>query len=78
MILYNSENSISNQFRVNLFDMFEMSHCSQYKAILSSMVLLQQCCEVYFISYSSEPILDFYWNPSPPPYVSSWIRPSPN
>jgi len=30
--------------------MFEMSHCSRYKANMSSIVVSQMCCEVYFIS----------------------------
>jgi len=39
--------------------MFELPYCSRYKAIPSSIVLLQQCSEVYIISsYSAKPL----WN----------------
>jgi len=36
-------------------------------AIFPSVVLSQQCCEVYFLSYSSEPVtkIKFYWNRPP-------------
>jgi len=52
MILYNSESDISKPFPNKTFVMFEMSQCSQYKAILLSVVLSQQCCEIYFISHT--------------------------
>jgi len=57
MILYNSENNTSKPNR-NKTIMLEMSYWSWNKAILSSIVLSQQCSKVYFISsYSSEAIM---------------------
>jgi len=53
----------------NSLDMLELSQCSRFKVILSSIVLSQQCCEVYFISLTAEkPILDLT-------NVISWIHP---
>ena len=49
MILYNSENNTSKPIPNKSLVMFELSHCSGYDAILSSIALSQQCCEVYFI-----------------------------
>jgi len=38
--------------------MFELCYCRRYKAILASIVLSQQCNEVYIIfSYSSEAVM---------------------
>jgi len=50
---------------------FILSHCSRYKAILLSIVLSQQCCEVYFIPLTvAKPLRDLttknYWNRSTP------------
>ena len=51
---------------------------SRYKAILSSIVLSQQCCKVYYI-YSSEPIMRLDYQillkSLPPPKLTGWIRP---
>jgi len=41
--------SVGNRLNKS-FVMFEMSHCLQYKDILLSIVLSQQCCKLYFIS----------------------------
>jgi len=49
MILCNSENKISKTNRNKSVIMFELSHCSRYKPVLSSIVLSQQCYELYFI-----------------------------
>ena len=38
-------------FTLHDFEQFEKQH-SRYKAILPSIVLLQHCCEVYFISFT--------------------------
>ena len=48
VILYNSENNISKTIPDKSFVTFELSHCLQ-QAILSSIVLSQQCYEVHFI-----------------------------
>jgi len=52
---------------------------SRYKAILSSTVLSQQCCEVYFIPLTVAKTLynlitKYYWN-RPSPNLTGWIRP---
>jgi len=59
------------------FVQFGKQH-SRYKAILSSIVLSQQCCEVYFISLTVvNPWWDlaakYYWNRSPPKRTG-WAR----
>jgi len=45
-----------NNFIHHDFANFGKQH-SRYKAILPSIVLSQQCCEVYFTSYISEVIV---------------------
>jgi len=55
MILYNSENNTSKPTPNKSFVMFQLSHCSRYKAILSSIILLQQCYEVYCQTYYRPP-----------------------
>jgi len=57
ILFYNSENNISKPIPNKCFVMFAMSHCSRYKAIMSSIALSQQCCEVYFIS-QAKPLWD--------------------
>jgi len=52
------------------FVQFGKQH-SRYKVILSSIILSQQCCEVYFISLTvTKPLWDstskYYWNRLPP------------
>jgi len=49
MILYNSGNNLSKTIPNKSYVMFEFSHCSRYKANLSSIVLSQQFCEAFFI-----------------------------
>jgi len=49
----NSENNISKPIPNTSLVKFEFPHCSRYKTILSTIVLSQQCCEVYFISLNS-------------------------
>ena len=71
MVLYKSENSISKPITNKSFVMFQMSQCPRYKAIISSIVLSQQFCEVYFTSYSSEAIMRLddqiqFYSKSPP------------
>ena len=68
----------SNSFHHD-FVQFRKQH-SRYQAILPSIVLSQQCCEVevYFISLTVvNPQWDltakYYWNR--PPKLSGWIRP---
>ena len=46
MILYNLDNMIK-PILIKSFFILEMSHCSRYRAIMWSIVLSQQCCEVY-------------------------------
>jgi len=48
VILYNSENNISKTLPNKSFVTFELFHCLQ-QAVLSSIVLSQQCYEVQFI-----------------------------
>ena len=52
---------------------------SRYKAILSSIVLSQQCCELYFSLTVAKPLCDLttksYWNRPHLPNLTSWIRP---
>ena len=60
------------------FVQFGKQH-SWYKAIFSSIVLSQQCCEVYFISLTvAKPLCNmatkYYWNRYPP-NLAGWIRP---
>jgi len=56
--------------------MFELSYCSRYKAILLSIVLSQQCSEVYIISsYSSEAVMKLTTPEISHPNVTSWTRP---
>jgi len=50
MILYNSENNVSKPIPDKSLVVFELSQCSIFKIILSSIFLSQQCCEVYFTS----------------------------
>jgi len=52
---------------------------SRYKAILSSVVWSQRCCEVCFISLTVGKSLwdlttKYFWN-RPPPNLAGWIRP---
>jgi len=56
--------------------MFELSYCSRYKAILSFIVLSQQCSELYIISsYSSEAVMKLTTTEISHPNVTSWTRP---
>ena len=57
MILCNLESNISKPIWNKSFIMFGTSHCSRCKAIVLSIVLSQQCCEVYFTSYSNEAVM---------------------
>ena len=69
MSFNNSENNnLSKLIPNKCFITFEMSHWLQYKPILSSIVLSQHFCEVYFISLTvAKPLWDlttkYYWNP---------------
>ena len=52
---------------------------SRHKAVLSSILLSQHCCKVYFIPLTAaKPLWDlttkYYWNL--PPNVTGWIRPA--
>ena len=76
MVLYNSENNISKPFLNKTLVMFELSYCSRYKAILSSIVGSQQCSEVYFISsYTSEAVMKLTTTDISYPNVASWTCP---
>ena len=76
MVLYNSENNISKPILNKTLVMFELSYCSRYKAILSSIVLSQQCSEVYVISsYSSEAVMKLTTTETSYPNVASWTCP---
>ena len=58
MFLYSSENTTSKPIPNKTFVMFELSYCSRYMVILSSIALSQQCSEVDIISsYSSEAVM---------------------
>jgi len=70
MIFYNSENDISKTIPNKTFAMFELSHCSRHKAILSSIVVSQQYCGEYFILFTVPKSLwdlttKYYWNRTP-------------
>jgi len=52
-MFYNSENNISKLISKRSIVIFEMPHCLQYKAILSTTVLSQQCCEVLHLQKRS-------------------------
>ena len=76
----NSENNISKPIPNTSLVKFEFPHCSRYKTILSTIVLSQQCCEVYFISLNSsgaDTRLDYQilLKSPPPPNVTRWIHP---
>jgi len=77
MVLYNSENNTSKPIPNKTFVMFELSYCSRYMAILSSIVLSQQCSEVYIISCSSEAVMKLTTTEISHPKVISWTRPCP-
>ena len=67
-----------SNFIYHNFVQFGKQH-SRHTAILSSIVLSQQCCEVYFISLTVAKLLcdlitKYYWNP-PPLGLTGWIRP---
>ena len=60
------------------FVQFGKQH-SRHKGILLSIILSQQCCEVYFISLAVAKLLrdlitKFYWNRHPP-NLAGWLRP---
>ena len=66
-----------SNFIHNNFLQFGKQH-SRYKAMLFSITLPQQCCEVYFIPLTvAKPLWDltskYYWN-RPAPNLTGWIR----
>ena len=76
MVLYKSENNTSKPIPNKTFVMFELSYCSRYMAILSSIVLSQQSSEVYIISScSSEAIMKLTTTEISHPKVTSWTWP---
>jgi len=76
MVLYNSETNTSKSIPNKTFVMFELSYSSRYMAILSSIVLSQQCNKEYIISsYSSEAVMKLNTTEISHPYVASWTRP---
>jgi len=77
MVLYNSENNISKPIPNKTFVMFELFYCSRYKAVLSSIVLSQQCSEAYIISsYSSEADKKLTTTEIYHPNFTSWTHPA--
>ena len=76
MFLYSSENTTSKPIPNKTFVMFELSYCSRYMVILSSIALSQQCSEVDIISsYSSEAVMKPTTTEISHPDVTSWTRP---
>ena len=76
MVLYNSENNISKPIPNKTFIMFELSYCWRYKAIMSSIVLSQQCNEVYIISsFSREAVMKLTTTEVSHDNVTSWTLP---
>jgi len=67
-----------SNFFLHHFVQFGKQHV-RYKAILSSNVLPQQCCEICFhLSYSNEAVMRLDYLillKSPPPSLTGWIRP---
>jgi len=70
------QKSYANNFIHHYFVQFGKQY-SRYKAISSSFVLSQQCCEAYFVSLTvANPLWDLttkhYWN-RPPSWILPWF-----